>query len=301
MTLDDLDPLLLADLLLDRSPPKKNLGQHFIIDKEAISRTIDLATENECKLDTNSHVLEIGPGAGSLTLELLRTGAAVIALEIDNNAVSHLKRVFDDSEINLEIQEADALKSIWPEGITHVISNIPYQISSPILEKIRILHSIRPLKLVILLVQEEFSHRMAMSTFPSDIGPLGLNLWLDFDVILDRKVPPNAFVPRPKVNSRIVILRPSNRLSEMEIDRPLFRIVTKHCFLHRRRKLRTLLRNPPRRISRVNGWHKKRWKMAVEKLFTIKLEGFDENWFDLRPDDLNPKDWLSIVNSLSSR
>ena len=76
-TLDDLDTRLLVDLLRDRSRPRKSLGQHFLIDDDAIERTIGLAMESDCPLSENSHVLEIGPGPGSLTLALLRSSARV--------------------------------------------------------------------------------------------------------------------------------------------------------------------------------------------------------------------------------
>ena len=100
----------------------------------------------------------------------------------------------------------DAISAAWPTEITHVISNLPYQISSPVLERIRVHHAKDPLKLVILLVQDEFAARMAMSTAPYDMGPLGLNLWLDFEVVLDRRIAPDSFSPSPRVHSRLLSL-----------------------------------------------------------------------------------------------
>ena len=300
-SLADLNSRLLVDLLRDRSKPRKSLGQHFLIDDEVIARTLELASENGRPLGQGSHVLEIGPGPGSLTLSMLRSGAKVSAIEIDNDIVSHIQRVFGRIDCGLEVFEADAIQASWPAGITHIISNLPFQISSPILERIRVQHAKKALKLVILLVQEEFADRMAMSSLPYDIGPLGLNLWLDFEVVLSRKVPPSSFIPSPRVHSRLTVLKPSNRPQTEGLDRTLFRIVTKHCFSHRRRKLSTLLSKSPLRISRANGWHKQRWDTAISELFDSGVEGLTEDWADMRPEGLEPLDWVSLVRYISSK
>lgn len=299
-SLADLNSRLLVDLLRDRSKPRKSLGQHFLIDDEVIARTLELASENGRPLGQGSHVLEIGPGPGSLTLSMLRSGAKVSAIEIDNDIVSHIQRVFGRIDCGLEVFEADAIQASWPAGITHIISNLPFQISSPILERIRVQHSRKPLELVILLVQKEFADRMAMSSMPYDAGSLGLNLWLDFDVSADRKVPPNSFIPSPKVNSALVVLRPLVRPEIEALDKSLFRVVTKHCFSNRRRKLRTLLSKAPRRISRVKGWHKERWESAIVRLLESEVEGLPSDWAELRPESLDPIDWVLLVKGISS-
>ena len=184
--LDDLDTRLLVDLLRDHRDPRKSLGQHYLVDDQVIDRTMEIPGEFYEQPSRDSHILEVGPGPGSLTLALLRSHAKVTAIEIDEESVAHLERVFGSREKPLLIQEGDAVKENWPAGITHVISNLPYQISSPIIERITRYNESDGIKLAIILVQEEFAHRMAMSTPPYDIGPLGLNLWLDFDVFLDR-------------------------------------------------------------------------------------------------------------------
>ena len=182
-----------------------------------------------------------------------------------------------------------------------MISNLPYQISSPIIERISRYNESDGLKLAIILVQEEFAHRMAMSRPPYDIGPLGLSLWLDFDVFLDRKVPPSSFSPSPRVNSRLVVMKPVNREEASGIDKRLFRIVTKHCFANRRRKMRTLLSKPPTRISRINGWHKDRWERASSDIISTDPSRLASDWVDMRPENLAPLDWVAIVNALSSQ
>ena len=102
-----MDTRLLVDLLRDRIRPSKELGQHFLIDDSVISRSTSLAS-SESPLGKDSHVIEIGPGPGSLTLSLLRTGASVTAFEIDEEAVAHLHRVFGGAKRRLEVHHADA-------------------------------------------------------------------------------------------------------------------------------------------------------------------------------------------------
>ena len=299
--LDDLDTRLLVDLLRDHRDPRKSLGQHYLVDDQVIDRTMEIPGEFYEQPSRDSHILEVGPGPGSLTLALLRSHAKVTAIEIDEESVAHLERVFGSREKPLLIQEGDAVKENWPAGITHVISNLPYQISSPIIERITRYNESDGIKLAIILVQEEFAHRMAMSTPPYDIGPLGLNLWLDFDVFLDRKVSPSSFSPAPRVNSRLVVMKPVNREEASGIDKRLFRMVTKHCFANRRRKLRTLLSKPPSRISRINGWHRDSWEKASSEILSTDSTRLASDWADMRPENLDPLDWLTIVSELSSK
>tara|TARA_B110000881_G_C18589005_1_gene526673 strand:- start:156 stop:1064 length:909 start_codon:yes stop_codon:yes gene_type:complete len=299
--LDDLDTRLLVDLLRDRIRPQKSLGQHFLIDDKVISRAIELSSEFSETLNSTSHVLEIGPGPGSLSLAILRSGAKLTALEIDNQSFKHLNRVFEDLDDKLVIFNQDALIGHWPKDITHIISNLPYQISSPILEKIQNHHSINPISSIVLLVQDEFAERMAMSRGHDTRGPLGMSLWLDFDVRLDRKVPSSSFSPAPNVNSRLVILTPASRDELININRKLFRLLTKHCYTNRRRKIRTSLSKSPRRLNRINGWHKERWISAMKEIFNYPIIGLPDNWLDLRPEDLSPEEWTILTSTISSK
>ena len=126
-----------------------------------------------------------------------------------------------------------------------------------------------------------------MKSLPYDVGPLGLNLWLDFDVFLDNRVPPNSFSPSPRVNSRFVVLKPITRTCTKGVNKQLFRVITKHCFANRRRKMKTLLSNPPTRISRVTGWHKERW-IAQSQIFSSE-SGVEGRMEDLSQRILLPK------------
>ena len=99
--LDDLDTRLLVDLLRDHRDPRKSLGQHYLVDDQVIDRTMEIPGEFYEQPSRDSHILEVGPGPGSLTLALLRSHAKVTAIEIDEESVAHLERVFGLSLIHI--------------------------------------------------------------------------------------------------------------------------------------------------------------------------------------------------------
>ena len=280
---------LLVDLLRDRNPVVRELGQHYLVDTSVLNAAIQLAGDI-----SEQHILEIGCGPGSLTHHLLRTGARVSAIEIDEGSLEHMHRHFEEEieSEQLTLFSGDALTVEWPTDIDAIVANIPYQISSPLLERMQ--REVRTIPAV-LLVQDEFAERMAMSIGPLDRGPLGLSLWLDYDIEMGRRVPPSCFSPQPRVTSRLIRLEPIDRLAALDsgIDRRMFRQITSQCFSDRRRKLRNLLKRAPRRLSRIPGWHRQRWQGAIQSLL-------DHPLMEERPDMLEPEDWLDLCTQISS-
>ncbi|MEC8589892.1 MAG: rRNA adenine N-6-methyltransferase family protein, partial [Candidatus Thermoplasmatota archaeon] len=118
----------LVDRLRAYQPPNTDLGQHFLIDDAMLERMVAIAGVNK-----DDHILEIGPGPGTLTQYLLKTGANVTAIEIDDAPVLHLDEAFREEQNTkqLILHHDDALNAAWPSDITKVVANIPYQISSP--------------------------------------------------------------------------------------------------------------------------------------------------------------------------
>ena len=283
------DARLLVDLLRDRNPVVRELGQHYLVDTSVLNAAIELAGDI-----SEQHILEIGCGPGSLTHHLLRTGARVSAIEIDEGSLEHMHRHFEEEieSEQLTLFPGDALTVEWPTDIDAIVANIPYQISSPLLERMQ--REVRTIPTV-LLVQDEFADRMAMSIGPLDRGPLGLSLWLDYDIEMGRGVPPSCFSPQPRVTSRLIRLEPIDRLAALDsgIDRRMFRQITSQCFSDRRRKLRNLLKRAPRRLSRIPGWHRQRWQGAIQSLL-------DHPLMEERPDMLEPEDWLDLCSQISS-
>jgi 16S rRNA (adenine1518-N6/adenine1519-N6)-dimethyltransferase len=223
----------LVDSLRARQPFKKELGQHFLVHDDILERTVEWA-----EVDVEDHVLEVGPGPGVLTEALLATGCAVTAIELDSGACEHIRSVFaqEIAEERLTLLEGDALKVAWPADITRIVANIPYQISSPLIDVITRHHrhpKTTPLSDVVMLVQEEFAERVVME-YESDVGSLGMVVGLDFDVDMGERVPPHAFSPMPRVHSRLLRMTPHSE--EWPCDRRLLVMMIQGAFAQRRKK-----------------------------------------------------------------
>ena len=286
-------PSKIVDRYLSRYNTEPNLGQNFLIDPSPIRKSIQASCN--LGLSNDSHVLEIGPGPGVLSIELLRLGPKVTAIEISQDACDFLQSEFNHEEFNLFNE--DALSTQWPDDITHIVANIPYGISSPILERIQDHHQSNPLSGVSLLVQREFAHRMAMKSIPKDRGPLGIALWLDFECEIISDVPSSSFRPQPDVASSIVTLRPVSRIELQNVSRKLVRRISSWCFGRRRRKIRTSLRDLPRRILKIGKWSSADWLQILDNLENEggNLRGF----MDKRPEELTPEQWTSICRIIA--
>ena len=294
----------LVDLLLDRRWADKELGQHFLVDEKVLQVPIKLS-----KVDSNSHVLEVGPGPGTLTHFLLLTGARVTAIAIDNIAVEHLHRVHAEAieSGQLNLIEGDALNVQWPKDLTDVVCNPPYQISSPLIAKIdnwqenAKRQGTNQLKSVVLLLQDEFASRLAMEFGLASRGPLGINTALNWLVSLEMKVPAHCFTPHPEVQSRLVLMTPHDLRTEIGIDveyRLVKRMVS-HAFAQRRKKMRNRLKGVPRKIERVPNWNRERWVEAVNHLLSDEESAIlEDGWEDFRPEDLEVEEWLLLAQRL---
>ena len=274
----------LVDLLRAKQDNDKSLGQHFLVNDELIAKSIDFGDVNN-----EDHVLEIGPGPGVLTEALLATGCTITAIEIDAGAVEHLNRIFSSEIENqqLTLHHGDALQTNWPSDITKVVANIPYQISSPLVELLtRYLRSKwHNLVKVILLVQEEFAERLVME-YESDVGSLGMTALLDWQCNILAKVPPHHFSPNPKVNSCFIEMIPSKE--EFAADKRLIKQIIHQAFNQRRKKLRTSLKSIPRRLNRVPNWYATRWKSAYANLA-------DDERMEARPEEFDFDDWVELA------
>jgi 16S rRNA (adenine1518-N6/adenine1519-N6)-dimethyltransferase len=279
----------LVDSLRAKLPFDKSLGQHFLINDDLIRRAVELG-----EVDDDDHVLEIGPGPGVLTEVLLERGCRVTAIEIDPIAAEHLRGAFapelESGQLNLI--EGDVLEATWPNDLSKTVANIPYQISSPLIEHLtRYLRNPRTSNMehVVLLVQEEFAERLVME-YECDVGSLGLTAALDWDCELEDKIAPHHFSPNPKVNSRYVTMEAHHE--KWPCDVKLVRQMIHQTFAERRKKLRTTLKRSPRRINRVSGWHSARWKAAY-------AHHAEDERMEARPEELELDDWISLAKSFT--
>ena len=277
----------LVDRLRAYQPPNTDLGQHFLIDDAMLERMVAIAGVNK-----DDHILEIGPGPGTLTQYLLKTGANVTAIEIDDAPVLHLDEAFREEQNTkqLILHHDDALNAAWPSDITKVVANIPYQISSPLIEKLtrHVREHEGVLRQVVLMVQHEFGQRLSMN-HPADVGSLGMTVALDWHVTEHHMVPPHHFSPQPAVQSQVIELCPHNKV--FSVDKRLVRQTIHLAFEQRRKKIRSTLRRAPKRISRIKGWHAQRWKDAMQTLQELEM-------MDARPEELTLDDWIRLAEKV---
>lgn len=244
---------------------KKRLGQNFLVDKSAIETILDVSDINKDDI-----VVEIGPGLGFVTEQLVLLAKKVYAIELDEDMVNELSKINAD---NLEIIHKDILKtdlSRFGNNIK-VVANIPYYITSPILA--HLLGEVDDLEnknrnsisQVVLMVQYEVAKRLtANEKSPSkEFGLLSIlaQFWSDVEFI--KKVPSRSFFPAPKVDSAIVKLTVRKEPLLKISNYSFFRKVVKGCFATRRKNIKNSLVNV--------GFAKN----AVEK--TLKDLNIDEN------------------------
>lgn len=241
---------------------KKRLGQNFLIDGDVINFIV-----NEANLSKNDTVIEIGPGIGFVTEQLVKHAGKVIAVELDEQAIEQLKKLDAD---NLEIVHNDILKTDISELANgkkvKVVANIPYYITSPILA--HLLGEIddldnknrQSISEIILMVQEEVAIRMSANE-KSPNKAYGLltvlsQFWANCRIL--KQVKSKSFYPAPKVNSALVKLEVrENPLLELS-DYSYFRKTIRGGFSARRKNIKNALMN--------KGFDKDKILLALEKV-----------------------------------
>jgi 16S rRNA (adenine1518-N6/adenine1519-N6)-dimethyltransferase len=222
--------------------PQK-LGQHFLTSTSVLERiAVAVCPEGE------DLVIEIGPGRGALTEKLLQRAAKVVAIEIDSSLVEHLRTRFA-GETRLEIVHADVLAtdlSRW--GRAPIAGNLPYYITSPILEKAVRLDVPR----LVFLIQKEVAERLVAQPRHREYGYLTLQTALFADTRLLFEVKPGSFRPPPQVDSAVVLLTPHMRDFGVG-DREGFLRFLSLCFRQKRKTLRNNLLNTYGREV-IDGW-----------------------------------------------
>lgn len=197
----------------DHTPfAKKSLGQNFLSDTRLIDNIVVAANPGK-----NDLIIEIGPGRGAITDQLVNSGATVIAIELDRNLISPLNVIFHGKE-NFKIIEADALEidftALVKEAFeqnpelkrTKVVANLPYYISTAILQKLASYEDL--FSELILMFQREVVDRITAKPGSSERGYLTVLIESTFRVEKLFDVPPEAFIPRPKVWSSVARLVP---------------------------------------------------------------------------------------------
>jgi len=214
---------------------KKRFGQHFLHDRSVIDKIVAAA-----KLDPAEEVVEIGPGLGVLTDQLLPLASHVHVMEIDRDLIERLESRQDN---RLTVHAGDVLKLPWADLLTRppytLVANLPYNISSQVVFKL--LANRQLFKRMVLMFQREVGERLVAEPGGKDYGILSVlcQLWYDIEVVT--LVKPGAFNPPPKVDSIVLHFKPLLTPRVDPIDVAFFQKVVKAAFTQRRKTLRNSL------------------------------------------------------------
>ena len=257
-----------------RMKNRKSLGQHWLKDRDILLDISDFAA-----VDNVDTVVEIGPGLGTLTSALFRNFYRVIAIELDERLAINLPKSFPGK--NLEVRNQDILSldleelNLPPKYV--VAGNIPYYITSPIIQKF--LHTEHKPQKIVLLIQKEVAERLGAKE--GNYSILGLSAQIYAKVTLGPIIGREFFTPPPKVDSQIVILEPLEKPLASEATMSLIKL----GFIAPRKKLVTNL---------ALGL-----QMPKDKLQQL-LQEHDIN-VNARPADLSISNWVMLENNIHKR
>ena len=201
----------------------KSLGQNFLVD-DSVPRDI-VAGAEVCKEDL---VIEIGPGVGTLTAQLLNEAKRVVAIELDDTLIPILTEELGDHP-NFQLIHNDALKVnfneiIGDEKSVKLVANLPYYVTTPII--VKLLKENYNFKSLTIMIQKEVAERMNAEPNCKDYGALSLLVQYYCKTSIVRRVPPQCFIPRPKVDSIVIRLdRLEKPRVEVKDEKLLFEVI----------------------------------------------------------------------------
>lgn len=259
-------------------PARKSLGQHFLSDPRILARIADALA-----LNGSETVIEIGPGRGGLTEQLLARAGRVIAIEIDRALAAKLRERYADDP-RLEVVERDVMETPFGdlvEGDFALVGNVPYYITTPIL--FQALQPPRPTRAVY-LVQREVAERLSASPGTKAYGALTVNVAALATAETLFRVPPGAFSPPPSVDSAAVRItpRPTPAIAPHEEER--FRALVQQAFGMRRKQMRRVVRS----------------LLAVPATRADELLGIAEIDPEARPETLSASQFAALLRASAS-
>jgi 16S rRNA (adenine1518-N6/adenine1519-N6)-dimethyltransferase len=229
----------------NESRAKKRFGQHFLRDTGVLERII-----RWIQPAPNDFFLDIGAGDGALSLRLAERATRLVAIEIDRDCIPPLERALESID-SVTIIQGDILKMSLSELIARyakpgqkirIAGNLPYNIATAIIEKL--LHSGLPIEDLFFMVQLEVAQRITAAPGSRQYGSLSVDCQHHAVVQMGSKISPACFVPRPKVSSAMISLRPKANLQDPVFE-SLFESLTKAAFAYRRKTLENSLRRHP--------------------------------------------------------
>ncbi len=270
---------------------RKSLGQNFLTDERIVGRIIETVSPR-----TNDIIIEIGPGQGALTQKLVTRCGYLVAIEIDERLIEHLREIIADSNIglNIDLIRADALEIEWREVISdallrykqrlsdkeeeprvRVVANLPYYISTPILERLLGAHD--DIFDMTLMLQREVVDRIISEPGSRDYGYMSVfvQFYCEASKLFD--VPPSAFKPVPGVWSSVLRLTLRNEpVLKLEDHQHFFQLVGA-AFAQRRKTIQNNLKASASRLGIRQGIEESLTGSGIDprrRAETLSLEEF---------------------------
>ena len=254
--------------------PRRDLGQNFVADPNTVRRIARLA-----EVGPDDHVLEIGPGLGSLTLALAETGAHVRAVEVDRGVVAVLRRIVESNE-RIEVIEADAMHVDWAALLEDhpqwtLVANLPYNVATPLI--CDLLDAVPCITRMLVMVQREVAERMCAAPRTPAYGAVSVKVDYWARARIAGTVPASVFVPRPNVESALADIR-RREVPATTADRAQLFHLVRTAFGQRRKMLR-------RSLSGI-----------------VPAEVFEAAGIDAqrRPEELGVAEWGVLVDALAA-
>ena len=264
----------------------KSLGQNFLISNEVVEKIVDCSNISKDDL-----VIEIGPGLGTLTKELLEKAGKVVAIELDKKMLSILKDRFslyhNFSLINKDALKVDLNKLIKEEKEKNgfkkakIVANLPYYITTPIIMKL--LEEKLDLESITVMIQKEVADRLVAIPREKDTGAITYSVYYYSEAESVLEVSNNSFIPEPEVTSKVIKLNIRKETPvEVKSRKVMFRII-KCAFMQRRKTLLNALVNAKVFLNKEEG------------LKILKELNLDEN---IRAEKLNLQNFADITNKI---
>lgn len=271
-------PNYVRDLLVNLDlKPGKSLGQNFLVDGNILKIILGHAD-----ISPDDFVLEIGPGLGVLTEAALERAEKVLAVEKDLKLYNHLEELFAGDE-RLDLLHSDALDldldATLGQGISKVVSNLPYSVASRIL--VEIFKSANKPQRIVVTLQTDVAERIAAPPDCKQYGLMAVLAQRFYEVEIVKKIGRNCFIPRPRVESALLLCKLRDQPLVSVADEEFFLRLVKMTFTHRRKMLVNALRGAGFNLEEI-----------VRALCEATI---DEQ---LRPAQLGITDWGNLSNAL---
>lgn len=255
--------------------PDKNLGQNFLIDRNIVNKSVELA-----KIVANDHIVEIGPGLGTLTMALLENHCKVYAIEKDPKLYSRLVEIKEKQALNsLSLINADAMD--YPiaqlpkeQASFKIVANLPYAITTPWMDKI--LLGKLP-EIMVLMVQKEAADRLTARPSTKHYSAISIFLGECYERLKGHPVSKNCFLPAPKVDSTLLVLQKREKPYLFHAET---RKIIREIFTKRRKQIRGIVSSIESHQGELKGW--------VKELPSPQA----------RPDTILPEHWIQLDHAI---